>query len=81
MAKQQVNIDGVGIVFEISISINTSTTLKPTEFTNNYLRTLANMSSEHFISQLGEAMVGRIHEDFEKYPKEQLWESGKEVKG
>ena len=80
MGNQQVSINGVGVLFEISISINTVTTQKPTEFASNYFKTLADMSGKHFSQQLGEAMIERINEDFDKYPKEELWEFKKEVK-
>jgi len=81
MGNQQVSINGVGVLFKISISINTVTTQQPKEFTMNYLRTLCDMTGKHFSQQLGQALVEKISEDFQKYPKEELWEFKKEVKG
>ena len=73
-------IDGVAVVFEFSVSVNTITTEKPTDFTKNYLTTLANMVVKHLSEQMGESMIERVRIDFNKYPKDQLWEARKEAK-
>jgi len=80
MGNPQVNINGVGVLFEISISINTVTTQQPTEFAINYLKTLCDMTGKHFSQQLGQALVEKINEDFNKYPNEELWKFKKQVK-
>ena len=72
----QVNINGVFVTFKISINVNTQMSAKPTEFTQNYIKTLAITAGNHFSKQMGEAMVERINEDFNSLPTEKLWEKG-----
>ena len=72
--ETKIDIQGVAVIFQFHISINTITTLKPTEFTMNYLKTLSDMSGKLLAEQIGEAMIEKVTEDFNKYPKEALWE-------
>ena len=75
--EKQINIKGVAVLFQFSISINTVTSQKPTEFAMNYLKTLADMSGKYLAEELGQTMIEKVSEDFEKYPKEELWEGVK----
>jgi len=75
--EKKIDINGVAVLFEFSISINTVTSQKPTEFAMNYLKTLGNMSAKHLSMQIGEAMVERVRDDFKSYPKEELWKGVK----
>ena len=70
-------IGGVAVLFNFSVSINTITSQKPTEFAMNYLKTLGNMSAKHLSMQIGDAMVERVRDDFKSYPKEELWKGVK----
>ena len=79
MDEQRIEIKGVAVLFEFTVSINTVTSQKPTDFAKNYLKTLGEMAVKHLSKQVGEAMVDKVNEDFHKYTKEQLWER-KEVK-
>ena len=76
MDEQKIEIKGVAIVFQFSVSINTIMSSKPMEFAMNYLKTLADMSVKHLSEQIGESMIERVNEDFHKYTSEQLWERG-----
>jgi len=76
MDEQRIEIKGVAVLFQFSVSINTVTTKKPTEFAKNYLKTLADMAVKQISKQVGEAMVDRVNEDFHKYPNDKLWEKG-----
>ena len=75
MDEQRANIKGMGVIFKVSISINTITSAKPTPFTINYFRTLTEMAGKRFSSQMGEAMVERASEDLNSIPPEKLWVS------
>jgi len=75
MDEQKIEIKGVAVIFEFTVSINTVTSRKPTEFAMNYLKTLGDMAVKHLSHQIGEAMVGRVNEDFNNYTKEELWEA------
>ena len=78
---QKIEINGVVVVFQFQVSINTITSQKPTEFAMNYLKTLGDMSGKLLAEQMGEAMIERVTFDFNKYPKEALWEmKQKEIK-
>ena len=77
MDQQKLEIHGVAIIFQFSVSIETSTSRKPTVFAKDYLETLGNLSVKHLSEQLGRAMVERVNEDFNKYPNEILWEKKK----
>ena len=72
----QLNINGVFVGVEISISVNTRISAKPTEFTQNYMKTLTETAGKHFSRQMGEAMIERINEDLNSLPIEKLWEKG-----
>ena len=72
--KNEINISGVHIMFQISLQVGVTTSLVPTEFTKNYLETLIKMAGEHFTKQMVESMIERICENFTKYQKEELWE-------
>ena len=74
-------IGGVAVLFNFSVSINTVTSEQPTDFTKNYLETLANMATIHLSEQLGEAMLDRVRIDFKEFPKDKLWEIKKEAGG
>ena len=79
--ETKIDIQGVAMIFQFQISINTITTLKPTEFTMNYLKTLGDMSGKLLAEQINEVMIEKVTEDFNKYPKEALWEmKQKEIK-
>jgi len=67
------NINGVVVIFNLSLQVNTVTSLKPTDFTMNYLKTLVQMAGAHFNKKMGEAMIERINEDFNSIPREKLW--------
>ena len=69
------DVNGVVVLFNLSLSVNTVTSKKPTEFTMNYIKTLVEMSGAHFSKQMGEAMIERINEDFKDIPTEKLWNS------
>lgn len=79
MPERTIEIKGVAVLFEFSVSINTVTTKKPTEFAKNYLKTLGDMAVKQLSKQVGEAMVERINEDFHKYPSDEIWEQGGEA--
>lgn len=68
-------INGVAVMFNLSLSVNTVTSKKPTEFTMNYIKTLVEMSGAHFSKQMGEAMIERLTEDFKGMAPEKLWVS------
>lgn len=74
MDEQKIEIKGVAVLFQFSISINTITSQKPTPFAMNYLKTLGDMAGKQLSHQIGEAMVEKVSEDFNKYTKEELWE-------
>lgn len=76
MDEQKIKIKGVAVLFQFSISINTITSQKPTAFAMNYLKTLGDLAGKQLSQQIGEAMVAKVNEDFNKYTKEQLWERG-----
>lgn len=42
------NLNGVIVIFNLSISVNTVTSSKPTEFTMNYIKTLSEICGAHF---------------------------------
>lgn len=75
MMEIKSNINGVAILFNFSVSVNTIASSPPTEFTKNYLKTLSGMAGEHFSKQMAEAMIERINEDFKDMPREKLWVS------
>ena len=75
MDVSRANIKGVGVIFNVSVSINTITSAKPTPFTINYFKTLTEMVSKHFSAQMGEAMIERTNEDLNKVRPEELWAS------
>ena len=72
--KNEINIGGVHIMFQISLQVGIITTLPPTEFTKNYLEILIKMAGEHFTKQMAESMIERLQEDFPGHPKEVLWQ-------
>ena len=72
--ESQVTIGGVHIIFQISLQVATVSSIKPTEFTKNYLKTLITMAGDHFIKQMQESLVERVKEDFSGYSKEALWQ-------
>jgi hypothetical protein len=72
----KISLNGVFVGFEISVSVNTHTSAKPTEFTQNYMKTLTETAGKHFSRQMGEAMIERINEDLNSLPIEKLWEKG-----
>ena len=76
MDEQKIEIKGVAVLFQFSVSINTITSQKPTPFAMNYLKTLGDLAGKQLSQQIGEAMVEKVNEDFNKYTKEQLWERG-----
>ena len=76
MDERKIEIKGVAVLFKFSVSIDTSTSLKPTPFAINYLKTLGDLAGKQLSQQIGEAMVEKVNEDFNKYTKEQLWEKG-----
>ena len=77
MDEQKVEIKGVAVIFQFSISINTITSQKPTPFAMNYLKTLGDLAGKELSEQVGAAMIEKVNEDFNKYPNEELWEKGK----
>ena len=77
--EKSIKINGVAVLFEFSISINTITSQKPTPFAMNYLKTLGDMSAKHLSMQIGEAMVERVQADFKTYEKEDLWQTNREA--
>ena len=72
----KIRVNGVFVGFEISVSVNTRTSAKPTEFTQNYMKTLVQIVGDHLCKQMGEAMVERVNEDLNSLPIEKLWEKG-----
>ena len=76
MDEQKREIKGVAVLFQFSVLINTITSQKPTPFAMNYLKTLGDLAGKQLSQQIGEAMVEKVNEDFNKYTKEQLWERG-----
>ena len=75
MDVSSANIKGVGVIFNVSVSINTITSAKPTPFTINYFKTLTEMVSKHFSAQMSKVMIERAIEDFNKVSPEELWVS------
>ena len=77
MDEQKIEIKGVAVLFQFSISINTITSQKPTPFAMNYLKTLGDLAGKKLSEQIGQAMIEKVNEDFNKYTSDQLWERGK----
>ena len=69
----EINVGGVLVVFQMSLEVGTITSSPPTEFTRNYLETLVKIAGEHFVKQMAESIIERLHEDFSEYPKDKLW--------
>ena len=72
--KNEINISGVHIMFQMSLQVGVTTSALPTEFTKNYLETLIKMAGEHFTKQMAESVIERLQEDFLGYSKEAVWQ-------
>lgn len=71
--KNQITVNGVVVVFQISLRVGTVISSPPTEFIKNYFKTLARMAGDHFIEQMTESIIERINEDFKQFKKEKPW--------
>jgi hypothetical protein len=58
--KNKITINGVMVIFNISLSVGVITSSKPTEFTINYIKTLAEMAGNHLTKQIGGLLLSGL---------------------
>ena len=68
-------INGVSMEFDFNVTVGITTSSTPTGFTTNYIETLVETASEHFMNQMADAIIEKIEEDLKPLPGEKVWKT------